>query len=511
MIGTSPASSAQEPSAAAAAMARRPSIRHVWVVLTVTAAFIGPASTPIGIPDVLWSLLRGGWIADHGRLLDSDPFTSAPHVAGPLVNIQWLADVVFHGLDALGGLPMVITGTAAVVALTYAILLAAAVSASGHLRLSCIAVWLVYVPAASNLSPRPQTLSYPFFALFILAVARAEWRADTRLLWLLPLVTAVWVNVHGSFFTGFVLLGCAAAGRILAARRVTPARPYLLALGACLLASLLNPYGPGALLYVASISNNPIIRDYVTEWAPTTVSWHEGIFFFVSVVVLGWLMLRSRTRLTAFEVLALLVFGYLAWSSVRVIVWWSLLIAPMLARLLGSVMPVGLPMTGRDRPRVNALIIAGILGMAAFSLPWTKTAVPILPAAKRALFAEDTPIGVGDYLKTHDPPRTGNMLNSQRWGGYLEWATWPRHAVFLDGRIELHPAQVWLDYLEIAFPTTRWQALLDQYDISYLVLNTVDEADLVADLRADAGWHLDYEDDQGVVFARALTPPSAGP
>ena len=40
-------------------------------------------------------------------------------------------------------------------------LLAAAVTASGHLRLSCVAVWLAYVLGASNLSPRPQTLAYP--------------------------------------------------------------------------------------------------------------------------------------------------------------------------------------------------------------------------------------------------------------------------------------------------------------------------------------------------------------
>jgi hypothetical protein len=510
VIGTSPAS-AQDP-VAAASVTRVPNIRHVWVVLTVVAAFIGPASTPVGIPDVLWSLLRGGWMASHGTLLDSDPFTSAPHVAGPLVNVQWLADLFFHGLDALGGLPLVITGTAIVVALTYALLLAATVSASGHLRLSCIAVWLVYVPAASNLSPRPQTLSYPFFALFILAVARAEWRKDTRLLWLLPPATAVWVNVHGSFFTGFVLLGCAALGRIVSARRVDPARPYLLALGTCVLASMLNPYGPGALVYVASISDNPIIRDYVTEWAPTTVSWHEGIFFFVSIVGLGALMLKSRLRLTAVEVLVLLVFGGLAWSSVRVIVWWSLLIAPILARLLGSVVPNRVVMpSGRDRPLVNGLIIAGIFVMAAFSLPWTKTAIPILPESKRPLFGADTPVGIGDYLRTHAPPPTGNMLNSQGWGGYLEWAAWPGHRVFLDGRIELHPPQVWYDYLQITFPTTRWRALLDQYNISYLVLNTVDQADLVADLRVDAGWHLDYEDDQGVVFTRVLSSPSAGP
>src|SRR5690349_5688613 len=106
------------------------SIRHLWIVLTVGAAFIGPASTPIGLPDIFWTLLRGDWMASHGTLLNSDPFTSAPHVAGPILNIQWLADLIFHGLDALGGLAMVITGTATVVALTYALLLAATVTAS---------------------------------------------------------------------------------------------------------------------------------------------------------------------------------------------------------------------------------------------------------------------------------------------------------------------------------------------------------------------------------------------
>ena len=53
----------------------------------------------------------------------------------------------------------------------------------------------------------------------------------------------------------------------------------------------------------------------------------------------GALALKSRLRLTPLEVLLLLVFGFLAWSSVRAIVWWGLVIAPIMARLAGSVLP----------------------------------------------------------------------------------------------------------------------------------------------------------------------------
>src|SRR5881398_503163 len=125
-------------------IARLLTVRGLWVAITLVPSFIGPASSPIGLPDILWTLLRGEWMSSHGALLEFDPFTSAPHAAGPVLNVQWLADLFFHGLDALGGLPLVITGTAVVVALTYALLLAATVSASGHLRLSCLAVCLVY-------------------------------------------------------------------------------------------------------------------------------------------------------------------------------------------------------------------------------------------------------------------------------------------------------------------------------------------------------------------------------
>jgi hypothetical protein len=486
----------------------RPTIRQVWIGLTVMGAFIGPASTPIGLPDIYWTLLAGSWMANHGALLETDPFTAAPHVAGTLLNVQWLADLIFHAFDVSGGLPMVITGTAVVVSSAYALVLAAAVTASGHLRLSCVSVWLAYAIGASNLSPRPQTLAYPLFALFLLAVMRAEWRKDTRLLWLLPPATALWANLHGSFFTGFVLLGCAAAARIISTRSLDAARSYAVTLIGCLAASLVNPYGFGSLVYVATIGSNPIIRDVVTEWAPTTLGWREGIIFFAALAALGGLVYRSRLRLTVLEALLILAFGYLAWSSVRGVVWFGLVIAPIVARHLGGAVERRVA-PSRDLPWANAFILGLVALLAVISLPWFKSSISILPADKRGIFSPDTPLAVGDYLRTHQPPNTGLMLNNQAWGGYLEWADFPLHRVLVDGRIELHPPQVWFDYLDIVFPSARWRSLIDQYGIGYAVLSRTEQADLVADLRTEPGWRLDYEDDLAVVFSR--TTPSGAP
>src|ERR1700682_4686080 len=89
-------------------------IHNLWVGITVGAAFIGPASTPLGLPDIFWTLLTGAYpVSRRGTLKRSgDPSTSAPPPTGPVLNIQWGADLIFSAFNAVGGLPMVITGTA---------------------------------------------------------------------------------------------------------------------------------------------------------------------------------------------------------------------------------------------------------------------------------------------------------------------------------------------------------------------------------------------------------------
>jgi hypothetical protein len=462
-------------------------VAHLWVLLILGGAFIGPASSPIGLPDIFWTLQRGTLMLDQHALLSSDPFTSAPHVADGVINAQWLADLMYAALNRMGGLELVIAGNALALAATYGLVLAAAYAASGSLRLSCIAVAIAYLLGFSNLSPRPQTLAYPLFALFV-------WSTNTRrMLWFLPVVTVVWANIHGSFFAGWLLLGCYAVGQ--------RSRAHALALAGCLLAALVTPYGPGALLYLATISSNPIIRDLVTEWAPTTIDWREGVFLFVWLAAFSWLALRSRARLTVTDVLILLVFGWLALSSVRAIVWFGLAAAPIAARVLAG---LRLPSTqpGRERRQLNVAIAGAVLALVALSLPWTKQIVPFLPSDKRALVSDAAPIRAAKFLRSHDPPPWGHMLNHETWGGYLDWAVWPRHQPFLDGRIELHPPQVWLDYVAIVFPSARWRSLMDQYDISYAILSQSAQADLIADLRQEPRWRLAYEDDQAAVFER---------
>jgi hypothetical protein len=477
-----------------------PRWRHVWFLLTLGATFLHPASAPVVLLDLGWTLRSGDWMVHQGQLLTIDPFTSAPAVANQ-VNVQWLAQLVTYGLYTLGGLPLVITANALVVTLAYGLVLAASVSASGHPRLACLAVAAGYAVGITNLTPRPQTLAYVLFALFLLVLLRAGKGGPGRSLWLLPPAMAVWANVHGSFFLGWLLLGCAACGAAIEGRSLRPARPFVLTLLGCLGAACLTPYGPGSLSYLVTIVGNPIIRGLALEWGPTSVSRPEGLLFFASVIALAVVVVRAPTRLRPTEALLLLVFGCLGLTAVRSVVWWGMAAAPVAARLLATLRRPAVEPT-RERPALNLAVMGLASGLVVASLPWAKQANPLVPAAHREVVVQEVPQDLVHFLQAHT--YEGRMLTRVGWGGYFDWTLWPAHRPFLDGRFELHPPEVWLDYLAMMFPRADWQALTDRYGVGYMVLSKQDEAGLIDAARATPIWRVDYEDNHAVVFVRSV-------
>ncbi len=89
----------------------------------------------------------------------------------------------------------------------------------------------------------------------------------------------VWVNCHGSFVIGLLLVGLwlvdeslASSGDSACTKRERPFTRRLIAATAALatasLACLLNPGGPGILSYVTDLTSNAAVQGLVPEWAP---------------------------------------------------------------------------------------------------------------------------------------------------------------------------------------------------------------------------------------------------
>src|SRR5262249_3643360 len=230
--------------------------------------------TPIPPNDFWWHMASGRAILAQGAIptLDSFSYTQAGQ---PFFNQGWLAQLLMYGLYELGGLALISIVQALVIALAYGLLLRLCLLRTGQVQLSVGLLLLTTLPLSfDNWLVRPQSYAFPLFVGFLTILTEYRLYGKNRL-WLLPLLMALWVNIHGSFVLGSVLIAITLVGewlkRYIASWReaaswaskpigvpedvlsraepegLPPLLPLLLWGAATGLALLLNPPGPPAL------------------------------------------------------------------------------------------------------------------------------------------------------------------------------------------------------------------------------------------------------------------------
>jgi hypothetical protein len=342
-----------------------------------------------------------------------------------------------------------------------------------------------YLIAQPALGMRPQLLALPLFTMCVWALASR--RTHPRRVWLVPVAAALTANLHGSFALYPLLAGLAWI-EDLAQRDPEARRMFVVAVVAAG-ATLLNPFGFGAGVYVVDLSTNPIIRKTITEWEPVSIDGVAGWALFGSLLLLIAFIARRRSAIPWTDLLVLGVFLFLALSAQRAIVWWGLVTPVVVAGLL----PPAAPRRGAAESPVPAFAIIAVLGLAIIALlPWWRS-----PATQQ-LVAE-APGGIAREVGTL--PAGTRVLAHQPWGSWLEF-TDPDQLYFVDSRIEIVPKSVWEDYDQVAFSGAGWREVLAKWNVQAIVAKKKDW-DLIPFLRSDPGWTVAYEDDDGVVFVRA--------
>ena len=68
--------------------------------------------------------------------------------------------------------------------------------------------------------------------------------------------------------------------------------------------------------------------------------------------------------------------------------------------------------------------------------------------------------------------RGGRIFTRFAWGEYLGWSLAPRYTVFMDGRIEIFPDEVWEQYSAVTRGRGDWEEILAHYGVDCLLLDT---------------------------------------
>jgi hypothetical protein len=479
-------------------------------IITFMAIF-AMAMRPSVDTDTFWHLRAGQWTVAQGAILTHDPF-SFTRLDTPWINHSWLAQVILYWLWAAFGYAGLNLFTAALVTLAFALVYRLC-EGNAYLK----AFVLVLAAAASSVywSARPQLVSFALASVFAYFLGQFVWRGANRL-WALPIIMLVWVNLHGGFAIGFILIALTLAGQV-AGRVLFPNDPghrtwreiaYLAGIGAaCAVVVPLNPYGVTMYGYPFRTVSIGVLQDYIQEWqSPNFHQTNAQIFIALWLALFAAVGLsRRRMNLTDLALAGgLTCSALLAGRNIPLV---ALVAAPIITRHavaalehLAATQPrlaalLNPPPSGEVArfPALNALL----LGLVAFGV-FIRAADSALPPTNENALAEHLPVRAVAALRAQQP--AGPMFNAYNWGGYLIWELHPDYLVYVDGRTDLYDDALLREYLDVAFGRAGYAETLAKYGIRLALVET--GSGLADRLAADRQWALLYKDDLAVIYQK---------
>jgi len=447
-------------------------------------------------PDIWYHLRNGQQIWEYHSFPNVDTYTFG--AAGlPWLDYEWLSEVVyFLGFKAwaLRGILMVYFG---LLALIYAGVYYRACSAGTDYASALLVTLLAVLLAAVSIGPR--MLLFGWLCMVGLLLVLDHFQRTGKGLWLLPVLFALWINLHGSWVFGIVVLALTITsglvegewGLVVAHRWTsTELKTLALVFASSVAALFVNPFGFKLVLY-PFVSQLKFIR-YIQEWLPVDFSKGSGKLALISVLALLVAALFSRRRWRLDEVLLIIFALWMGLSHARFLFFLGLIMVPILAPRL-ELFPSSGP--EHNRPWLNAGILAAMAAWLIFSFP---TQVE-LQQDVNAKF----PAAALEFMQRQHIG--GRGLNQDWWGGYMEWQT-PALKPFTDTRDDIFADNgTFNDYLS-AVEIRQPFEVLDKYRIDYALLEP--NQPLVYVLNRSPEWRTVYSDKVAVLLARSQ--PTAG-
>lgn len=448
----------------------------VGAVLVVVGAMIGIQA--LHDNSFLTHLTTGRLMLDRG-VIREDPYTwTSP--GEPWVVQSWLASLVYAVVDQVSGGTGLRLLTAGLCGILAAMVWRLSRPANG-LLVRVVAAGSALVVGAGFWTHRPLLFGLIGMAVVLLVLERQVGP------WVLVPTFLLWIQLHGSFPLGLVLIGLVAVGsRLDRVPAAVPLRALKYAALGCVLGAAANPYGPKLVLFPLDMLGRNDVLAHVAEWQSPDFARLEGRLFAVVVILAVAALIRRPAWRRA---LPLAVFVLAALAARRNI--------PVAALVTVPVIAAGLPDLGGlradDRGPAQRIALVAVV-------------VAALVAATTALRAPDYeldgyPGAAVAWLESRGLlDEDVRLVHPDTVGNYLSFVSRGETPVFIDDRFELHPRDLLDDYLVLDGGRAGWDEVLERRGADAVLWRRNEP--LVGLLERTDGWTVGYRDDDWAVVCR---------
>ncbi len=447
--------------------------------------------------DTWWHLKVGEWIVAN-RAVPHYGLFSMTAANRPWVAYSWGYEVIlsrayqWFGLMGIGVLGIVLT-------------LVNAYAVFWSLRRLCGRFWEAWLLAACTLytflfmlMPRPVFVSILLYIVLLTVLLEANRDGRVQRLYWLPVMFLVWANIHIQFIYGLFVLGlfvaCQLLPRLTDSLGITPtylrkaslpAKPLALLFVACLLATLIGPYGYHLYEVILSYSKAHYSYEMIVELQALSFRFSNH-FVQLLLAAGGFVAIGWRKKVDLFK-LALLTFASIVGFRTLRDCWFLTITA--------AAFIADFPAPQADEEETG-LERAALLVTVAFFLVLLSRNFGFNERTLEGTVSEIFPVDAANFLRQN--PLPGPLYNNLDWGGFLIWYM-PQYPVAIDGRNDLygddfdrsfHKAQDALQYKNDPYLNKAGCVLLEK------------KFPLASVLKFDPRFNVVYEDPIAVIFAR---------
>lgn len=484
-----------------------PSLADIFFIVIFLSLFFASKSKLLLDGDTGYHIRTGEYILRTHTIPTFDIFSEhTPPI--PWTAHEWLSEVIMGAIHSQFGLTGVVTFFAALIALTIAVLFAVLKADGVNLLIAALVTLLVQGTSGVHWLARPHVFSLLLMVVFHYLLE--SWRRGRfNRLYLLPPIMLVWVNLHGGFMGGFVLIGAYLIGALVAVLSAAkgdrePAlgrlRQLALALGACLAACLVNPRGYHILLFPFRLISDSYIMDHISEFMSPDM--HHVPFFKLLLLLMVALLALSRERLEATDVVLVVLFTDMGLTAGRYIPLFALVTAPIVARkadelrsLIGGKTAAFFAKRSENLASADSQSVGHLWPLAAICL------VAFTAGSGRVQHGFDPQIkAVGACEFMLKERIVGNMFSSDNIGNYIIYRAYPAYKVYFDGRSDMYGTDFIKEYYRVITFQPGWEKILDKHRVSWIVFDT--DSDFSRFLLNQREWRLIYSDKLTSIFVK---------
>lgn len=503
---------------------------------------------PLRNMDIWWHLRTGELILERGTVPYFDWFTFVDFDC-PWIDLHWGFQLLVTWLYHWGGVDLLILAKCFCLSATVAF----AWLASGRMlpawgKAVC---WILPVICISGRSVvRPEMLSLMYLAIWMYLISQLSTRP--KIIWLIPLLTLLWVNSHALFVLGLVvsvlylidhLLRVRAQGRFgmempsTAISGYTYVRVGVVTVIAC----FLNPYLEQGVLFPLTLYEKFSVDQAfysirVGEFQPPInfIRQHGlgNLYLFSQVLLWGltlcsFLPLWFRKRLDPFRILLFIAFTHLAWKASRNTSIFSLISGIVLCGNLSDWirLTLGGSINEASDAQKSAVPVVSKRIFLAGSISTTVLFLFLITSLLTGHWArwggEGKRLGLGEQPAwyAHAAAKFAGQsgmsnhafISNMGQAAVYIFHNGPERKVFFDGRLEVNSKETFQYYEEIKQQMTKgdtnWAFLLQDEEgrLPVVILDSRYSREEINGMASNPGWKLVFADSAAAVFVDAAT------